>query len=118
MTTEQIGGVLKELLQKGQFEMAQRELFAPDALSVEPASSGQPPVKGIDAIIEKGAQFRDSVQQFHALSVSEPIISYNHIALALKVELTFKGQDKPSIMDEIIVYKVEEGKIVHEQFYY
>jgi SnoaL-like domain len=117
MTTEQIAGRLKALLQQGQFEAAQKELFAPDATSAEPAHTGQPSVSGLDAIVEKGAQFRNMVEAFHSLSASEVISSNNHIAIALKVELTFKGQERTT-MDEIIVYEVKDGKIVYEQFYY
>lgn len=117
MNTNQIGTRLKELLQTGQFETAQRELFSDDALSLEPDASNLPPTKGLQAILEKGQNFRNSVAQFHSLTVAEPVISFNHIALALKVELTFKGQDK-TVMDEIIVYQIEDGKIVQEQFFY
>ncbi|MBJ7427661.1 MAG: nuclear transport factor 2 family protein [Bacteroidia bacterium] len=117
MNTQQIANRLKELLQQGQFETAQKELLADNALSIEPAISGLPAIKGIDAILEKGANFRNSVEQFHTISVSDPVVSYNHIAIALKVELTFKGMEKTT-MDEIIVYQVKDGKIIHEQFFY
>ena len=36
MTTEQIAGRLKELCDQGQFEHALKELFSPDAVSIEP----------------------------------------------------------------------------------
>jgi SnoaL-like domain len=117
MTTQQIANRLRELLQQGQFETAQKELFAADATSVEPAHTGQLPISGLDAIMEKGAQFRNMVEAFHSVTVSEVICSNNHIAIALKVELTFKGQDRTS-MDEIVLYEVKDGKIAYEQFFY
>jgi hypothetical protein len=118
MTTKQIADRLVALLRYGQFETAQKELFSAGAVSIEPTHSGQPSVKGLTAIVEKGVQFRNAVEQFHGLTVTEAVCSYNHIALGLKVELTFKGQSEQTIMDEIIVYQVEDGKIVHEQFFY
>jgi hypothetical protein len=36
MTTEQIAKRLKELCEQGQFEHALKELFSPDAESIEP----------------------------------------------------------------------------------
>lgn len=117
MNTKEIAERLRDLLKQGQFEQAQKELFASDVTSVEPATAGIPEVKGIEAILEKGAQFRASVEAWHGITVGEPIISNTHFAITLKVELTFKGQE-PSTMDELIVYRVADGKIDHEQFYY
>lgn len=117
MNTNQIANKLKEMLQNGHFEMAQKEFFAEEAISIEPIESGIPPTKGLQAILQKGQNFRDSVEQFHSLEVSSPISTFNYISIALKVELTFKGQSKTT-MEEIIVYKIENGKIVEEQFFY
>ena len=39
MTTQEIANRLAELCQKGDFETAQKELFANDAVSVEPYST-------------------------------------------------------------------------------
>ncbi|MEM6724875.1 MAG: SnoaL-like domain-containing protein, partial [Bacteroidota bacterium] len=66
---------------------------------------------------EKGAQFRNSVESWQGISVSDPVVSGNHFAVQLKVDLTFKGQ-APSSMDELIVFKVEDGKIAMEEFFY
>jgi hypothetical protein len=117
MSTQEIANRLVELVKQGQFENAQRELFATDAISSEPASSGQPIVTGLDAIISKGQNFRSSVETFHSLNVSEALVSFNHIALRLTIEVTFKGQER-STMDELIVYQVKEEMIVTEHFFY
>lgn len=115
---EPLAHELVTYLQKGQFEAAQREFFAADARSIEPAHTGQPVAEGLEAILARGAAFRAAVQQFHQLQVSIPVISARHFSLVLRVELTFKGQDQPVWMDEIIVYEVADGKIVSEQFFY
>ncbi|HEY6899064.1 MAG TPA: SnoaL-like domain-containing protein, partial [Puia sp.] len=39
MTTQEIANRLVELCQKGDFETAQKELFADDCVSIEPYSS-------------------------------------------------------------------------------
>lgn len=117
MNTQEIAEKLVELLKYGKFEEAQKELFSKNVVSIEPEKSNIPEIKGLDAILAKGEQFRSSVEQWHGINISEPMISGNYIALSLKVDLTFKGQEKSS-MDEIIIYQVEEGKIIHEQFFY
>jgi len=117
MNTPEIASRLVELLRQGQFETAQKELFDQNAISIEPASSTLPEIKGLDAILQKGAQFRDSVENWYGITVSDPVVSDKHFALALQVDLAFKGQEK-SRMDEIIIYQVEDGKIKHEAFFY
>ncbi|HEU5053519.1 MAG TPA: SnoaL-like domain-containing protein [Hanamia sp.] len=59
MNTEQIANRLAELCRKGDFESAQKELFAEDAVSIEPeASAGFEKVtKGLAAIAEKRKTF-------------------------------------------------------------
>ena len=116
-TNEEIAVALVALLRTGNFEEAVKTFFDKDAISTEPESSNIPEVKGLDAILEKGEQFRNSVEAWHGIMVSGPIISENFFAIQLKVDLTFKGQEHSS-RDEIIVYQVAEGKIKKEQFFY
>src|SRR6185437_15402958 len=55
MNPQQIASRLAELCRQGQFEAAQKELFADDAVSIEPeANEGFPKeTKGLKAIINK-----------------------------------------------------------------
>ncbi|MEM9328922.1 MAG: SnoaL-like domain-containing protein [Bacteroidota bacterium] len=117
MKTEQIASQLAALLRQGQFESAQRELFHPSVVSIEPEKANIPPVEGIEAILAKGAQFRESVAAWHGIAVSQPVVASGYFSIALKVDLTFKGQE-PSTMDEIIVYETDGEKITKEVFYY
>lgn len=117
MNTQEIANKLTELLGSGRFEEAQKELYHQEIVSIEPESSDIPEVKGLEAVLEKGAKFRESVEAWHKVSVTQPIVSNGLFAVGLTVELTFKGQEK-STMDEIILYKVEDGKIISEQFFY
>jgi hypothetical protein len=118
MNTQQIANRLAELCNKGQFEQAQKELFADDAVSIEPeASPGfEKETKGLDAIIEKGKKFDSMVEETHSCKVSDPLVAGNMIALALYMDVTMKGR-KRSSMDELMVYKVKDGKIISEQFF-
>jgi hypothetical protein len=66
-TTQQIADRLAQLCRQGQFEAAQKELFADDAVSIEPHDSPQfaRETKGLDAIIEKGHKWNAMVEQVH-----------------------------------------------------
>lgn len=118
MSTEQIADRLAELCNKGDFEQAQKELFANDAVSIEPEASGgfEKETNGLKAILEKGKKFGSMIEETHSCKVSTPLVVGNVIALALYMDVTMKGQ-KRSPMDELIVYKIKDGKIISEEFF-
>lgn len=118
MTTTEIASRFSELAQSGQWNEIQNEMFADDAVSVEPAHSpGLKTAEGIEAIREKGRQFGEMVEEVHGGYSNEPIIAGNHFAVAMGMDVTMKGQGRMK-MDEIAVYQVKDGKIVKEQFFY
>ncbi len=119
MSTQQIATRLAELCRQGKFEAAQKELFAEDAVSIEPHESPGVPkeTKGLRAIVEKGHKWEESVEKVHGCSASQPIVAGNAIAMTLAMDLTMKGKGRMK-MEEVCVYEVnKEGKIASEQFF-
>ncbi len=118
MTTEQIAHRLVELCREGKFEMAQDELFAPDAISIEPNESEAfaKETKGLEAIIQKGHEFAAMVEEMHGGSVSEPLLSGHSFAVVMTMDMTMKGKGRMN-MSELCVYETEEGKIISESFH-
>ncbi|HEY4247851.1 MAG TPA: nuclear transport factor 2 family protein [Lacunisphaera sp.] len=118
MKTTEIAERLVALCREAKWETAQRELFADDAVSIEPQAS---PVfaketKGLPAIVEKGHQFEAMVEKAHSLTVSEPLVANNAIACTMNMDVTMKGKGRMQ-MSEICVYQVKDGKIISEQFF-
>ena len=118
MTTQQIADRLVQLCRKGDFEKAQKELFAQDAISIEQqATPGfEKETKGLEAILEKGKQFGTMLEETRSVSISDPIIAGNAISLSLNLDATIKGSGR-STMSEICVYEVKDGKIISERFF-
>lgn len=118
MSTKEIAARLADLCRKGDFEAAQKELFADDAVSIEPHATPvfEKETKGLDQILEKGRKFDSMVQEIHALEVSEPLSAPHSIALTLRMDLTMKEGGRMD-MSELCVYKVKDGKIVSEEFF-
>ena len=118
MTTYDIGKRLAELCKNSEFETAQKELFAEDVVSIEPfASMGfEKETHGLKAVIDKGLKFDAMVENIHSINISEPLIVPNSIAFILEMDVTMKGQPR-SIMKELCVYKVKDGKIISEEFF-
>ena len=118
MTTKEIAKKLKKLCEKGDFEAAQRELFAKDAVSIEPeASMGfEKETHSLDGIIEKGKKWQNMVSEAHAIEVSEPMVAGNTFAVTMRMDVTMKDK-KRTDMTELCVYHVKDGKIISEQFF-
>ena len=118
MNTQQIAARLAELCRKGQFEAAQKELFAEDAVSIEQRETPDFPkeTKGLRAIIEKGHKFGSMVEKVHAFDASAPLVTGNAIAITLTMDVTMKGRGRVKLQ-EIGAYEVKDGKIVSEQFF-
>jgi hypothetical protein len=118
MTTQEIANRLAELFKEGKWGEAQQELFSDDIESIEPPGSpGMKSVKGMDAIKKKGEDFNNMVEEMHGGWAGEPIVAGNFIAVAMGMDVTYKGMGRQK-MDEIAVYEVKDGKIVKEQFFY
>jgi hypothetical protein len=118
MTTGEIASRLAELCRQGQFEAAQKELFAENAVSIEPKATPEfsKETKGLRAIIEKGHKFESMVEKVHGCSTSAPLVAGNAIAFTLTMDVTMKGRGRVKL-EEICAYEVKDGKIVAEQFF-
>lgn len=115
---QQIATRLAELCNQGQFEAAQKELFAEDSVSVEPEETPMFPkeTKGLRAIFEKGRKFESMVEKVHEVKASAPLVAGNAIALALTMDVTMKGRGRVKLQ-EICAYEVKDGKIASEHFF-
>lgn len=118
MTTEEIANRLVAYCQKGDFEGAQRELYAKDVRSIEPYATPEfeKETVGLDAIIEKGHKFEAMVEAVHDITVSEPLVAGDTIAFKSTMDMTMKGQGRMK-MEELCVYQVKDGKVISEEFF-
>jgi len=118
MSTQTVATRLAELCCQGKFEAAQKELFAEDAVSIEPYETPNfaKETKGLRAIIEKGHKFESLVEQMHGCTASAPLIAGNAFALTLAMDVTMKGRGRVKL-EEVCVYEVKDGKVVSEQFF-
>ena len=102
---------------KGEFDEAQTELFAKDAVSIEAHATPAFPkeTKGLKAIKEKGEKWKAMVEKQNSVSVSEPLVAGNSIAMTMHMDVVMKDRG-PVDMNELCVYHVKDGKIVSEEF--
>jgi len=117
MTTKEVANRLVALCRQGNIMDAQKELYGADIESIEPAHAPAKSAKGIEAVTKKGIAFADMIEARHGGSVSEPIVEGNHFTIGWQIDVTMKGRGRVNL-EEICVYKVKDGKIVREEFFY
>ena len=119
MTVQEIAIKWAEYCRQGEWQKAQDELYHENAVSMEmEGAEGLPPkVEGIAAIKEKGVIFDSMVEAFHGLEIEGPLVAGNHFTAVMKMDVTMKGQPR-NLDEEVALFKVEDGKIVSEQFFF
>ena len=119
MTTQEVANELVKLCSEGKFHEAVGSLYANDVVSME---AGAPPggareSKGLDAVKAKGEWWQAN-HEVHSSKVEGPLVAGSHFAVTFKLDVTFKPQHRRFQMEEVAVYKVADGKILYEEFFY
>jgi hypothetical protein len=119
MTTKEVADQLVKLCSVGQFAEAAEALYSPDIVSME---AGAPPggsreAKGIAAVKAKGEWWAAN-HEVHSATVEGPLVAGSHFTVTFKLDVTFKPQSRRFTMEEVAVYKVADGKVVYEEFFY
>jgi len=121
MTTQEVASRYYELSKQNKGAEIWDELYAPDVVNKEPEHAlaiGIPTTtKGMDAIRAKAAARRETIQEIHAGTCSEPLVAGNFFSVVLTRDVTFKGKPRVTLI-EIGVFEVKNDKIVLEQFFY
>ncbi len=116
MTTKEIAEDLVSLCQADKSDEAMRKHYSAEIVSVE-AMGDQPESLGLAAVIAKGEWWMNN-HEVHSAQAEGPYMNGDGFAVRFKYDVTFKQSGKRFVMDEVAVYQVAEGKIVHERFYY
>ncbi len=119
MTTEEVAKRYYELIQMHQYAQIQDELYAIDAISIEPENDTNLPLvtKGIDELRQKEGLFFSQVEAMHGSYMSEPIVSSVFFSMMTGMDVTMRGKERKK-KDQIGVFEVRNGKIVKEQFFF
>lgn len=119
MTTKEVADTLVKLCSQGKFDEATNTLYADEIVSVEAfAPPGQSrETKGLAAVKGKG-EWWVANHEVHSAKVEGPLVAGSHFAVTFILDVTFKPESRKIHMEEVALYKVADGKIVHEEFFY
>jgi hypothetical protein len=114
MKIQEIAEEIVKLIREGKNKLAKDTFYADDIVSIE--GNGYR-LEGIEAVHQKSIDWMEQLSEVHSASVSDPIISTDHFAINIKMDISYKNGHR-AVMDEIAVYEVKDGKIVSEQFFF
>lgn len=118
-STATVAEELVSLCRAGRFLDAVNTLYSDDIVSVESMGNEQMPreMKGIKPVREKGEWWSEN-NVVHASVVEGPFIGDDKFAVYYNLDVTSKPSGKRQPMEEMALYTVKDGKIVHEHFFY
>jgi hypothetical protein len=119
MTTQEVADQLVKFCTEGKFHEAVEALYSDEIVSME---AGAPPggsreSKGIEAVKAKG-EWWIANHEIHSSTIEGPLVAGSHFSVVFKFDVTFKPQSRRFQMEEVAVYKVADGKVVYEEFFY
>jgi len=110
----EIANRLTTLCEEHKFVEAYTDLFAEDAVSIDPIYNNTP-LTGLPGLIDRENQFLAGTE-VHEVKISQPAFAGNYFCVNISMSFTAKGQEKRSV-EELAVYKIANGKIVSQQFF-
>jgi hypothetical protein len=118
LTTQEVASRFNELAKEEKWFEIQDEFFAENVRSIDPPNSpyfGY--AEGKDPVRKKGEDFVKKIEAVHRAYTTEPVVGGNHFAVGREVDITVRGLGRIQ-MNQIMLYEVNDGKIVLEQFFY
>ena len=116
MNTQEIAHDLVALCQQGKFDEAGEKYWADDVLSVE-AMGDEAESRGKAAARAKGEWWANN-HETHGVKVEGPYVNGDDFTVRFVMDITDKSNGQRHTMDEIGLYRLRDGKIAEERFFY
>ncbi|GHN01830.1 hypothetical protein WSM22_33190 [Cytophagales bacterium WSM2-2] len=117
MTTKDVAAKFFEYMQQGAFDKIYSELYSNDATSDETPGSDWVKANGMNEIREKGKKWGDAVEEMYGGTTAQPVVAGEWFTCYMTMDFKPKGGERTT-MEEHGLYRVKNGKIVSEQFFY
>lgn len=118
MTTQEVANQLVALLRENKMMEAIDTLYGENIVHKEPKGAPQELTEGFDAVRQGAVMFSEMIEEVHDPGyTSDPLVAGNYFTVSMGMDVTMKGMGR-SKMDEVCVYRVQDGKIVYAEFFY
>ncbi|HEY4058901.1 MAG TPA: nuclear transport factor 2 family protein [Kofleriaceae bacterium] len=117
MTTFEIGKKLVELCSQGKNDVAIKEPYDQNIVSLEAFPGPDRETKGLDKVLAKSAAWAEA-HQIHSAKTEGPFPLDDRFAVTFRYDITRKKDNQRLDMHEVAVFTVKDNKIVREEFFY
>lgn len=114
MTTQEVANRLLDLVNEGKNLQAEEELYAQDVVSFEQDGSTE---RGLAKIMAKTKKAFASFDEFYGGTNTLIGVNQDSFIVSFEMDVKPKGGER-TLMREYGWYKVEDGKISEEYFYF
>jgi SnoaL-like domain len=117
--TSTIANELVNLCRQGRNDDAIDRFYSRDIVSIESVGTPEMPaeIKGIDAVKKKNDWWTEN-NEVHVVQVNGPFVGDDQFAVQYTFDTTFKPTGQRTQLSEMALYRLKDGKIVEEQFFY
>ncbi|HWA84744.1 MAG TPA: nuclear transport factor 2 family protein [Opitutus sp.] len=116
LSIAEIAHHLVALCRDGRWDEAVERHYSENIISVEPAGEDRES-RGLAAVKAKGEWWLEN-HEVHGCEIEGPFVGADKFVVRFTLDVTFKPTAQRKSLDELGLYTVADGKIVHEQFYY
>ena len=116
MNTQEIAHDLVALCKQGKFDEAGEKYWADDVVSVE-AMGDNAESHGKEAARGKGEWWANN-HEVHDTKVEGPYVNGDEFTVRFVMDITDKTNGQRVTMDEVALYRLKDGKIAEERFFY
>jgi hypothetical protein len=117
MTTQEVANKIVTNCRSGNFFENYDELYSENVVKYESVSGPERETKGLKAVLNSSKNFHTTIEKVLNREVSEPLVAGNYFTCRICQEFDLKniGYFK---LDELCLFKVQDGKIIYEEYFY
>jgi hypothetical protein len=117
MTTQEVANKIVTNCRSGNFFENYDELYSENVVKYESVSGPERETKGLKAVLNSSKNFHTTIEKVLNREVSEPLVAGNYFVFRLCQEFQLKGIGYHKL-DELCLFKVKDGKIIYEEYFY
>lgn len=116
MNTYEVADKLVQLWSEEKNEEAIKELYSVENVSQRSFLVSRRK-RGDQQMLSSSQFMLMTVEEFHSMELSEPLVLGEYFCVGLRMEFTIKGLGRSSIR-ESWVFEVKKGKIIYERYFH
>lgn len=117
MNTQELANAVVAYNREGKFPQVFQDLYAEGFTSREMPGSPNELTTGLEEVSKKGEWWEMNFDM-HEVKVSDPLVADDWFAIRYWMDTTDKNTGERTESSELGVYRVKDGKVVSEQFFY